>query len=333
MKMLQSCPVVISVLSRLRLTLVKGTRFYSTRKKTRNERITEEDQFAHYAISRLNQEFHFLNKQVTKAVDLGYAPGNWLQYIQHCLLLAHHVEPQKLFTKCTVVGVDMLFSQAPLGTYSIQGNIFSQNTHANILDLLKKRSYLLLGAKTPHEKSSPVAEKLTIEDDIAIVTNKVDSLDLDDQLAYFDIDVDLAVYQADLVTSDLSAAYLQRGGYYNNTMSRPFMRVRENELLRQPLTNPHKAHLDLADAAMLFCCEGLSKCGTFVLRLADVNMADPELALLEGRLRKMFQSVDRWYSKHLGLRHNATELYLVCMDKKNLRVDKYDLFDVQRVHA
>lgn len=325
-------PTPLNTLSRLLHPSIKGTRLYSTKKISRNERIADEDRFAHNSISRLNREFNFINSQVTKVVDLGFAPGNWLQYIQHCLLSIHDVDPHKLFTKCTVIGLDLLFSQAPLGTYSIQGNVFSQNAHANIMDLLKRRSYLLSEAKKSQDGLLLAAENPSIEDEIAILASNVKSLDIDKDLTSFDKDVDLSVYQADLITSDLSAAYLQRGGYFNNTMSRPFMRVRENELLRQPLTNPHKAHLDLADAAMLLCCEGLSKNGTFVLRLAAVNMADPELALLERRLSKLFQSVDRWYPAYLESRHNAAELYLVCMGKKSQRVDKYDLFDVQRAH-
>lgn len=329
--MLYSRSAPSGVIGRILQTSIKETRFYSTKKKTRNERIAEEDYFAHSSIFRLNQEFNFITKEVSKVIDLGYAPGNWLQYIQNCLLNVHDVDLHKLFTKCTVIGVDLLFCQAPLGTHSIQGNIFSQKTHSNIMDLLKKQTYLLTEAKKSQERSTLTIEKPNLEDDISFLASKVSSVDLNDELTCFNKDLDLSEYQADLITSDLSAAYLQRGGYFNNTMSRPFMRIRENEILRQPLTNPHKAHLDLADAAMLLCCEGLSKNGTFVLRLADVNMGDPELFLLERRLGKMFGSVKRWYPKYLNLRHNATELYFICMQKKSTRVDKYDLFNVQQV--
>lgn len=324
---------------RLFCASLRNSRFHSTKKKSREFRIAEEDYFAHLSISKVNQEFNFINENVTKVVDLGYAPGNWLQYIQHSLASIHNVDPNRLYIKCTVVGLDLLFCQAPLGTYSIQGNIFSQSAHANIVDLLKKRTYLLSEAQKSRQlsllsllPSLTKDETSSLENDISKLANRISTLEMEKKLAYFDVDVALDLYQADLITSDLTAAYLQRGGYFNNTMTKPYIRIREKEVLRQPLVNPHKAHLDLADAALLLCCDALSKNGTLVLRLAAVDLADPELALLTRRLNQMFDNVQEWFPTSVNSRYNANELYLVCTGKKSQKVDKYDLFDVQRIN-
>lgn len=304
--------------------------FYVTKGRSRDLRIAEEDRFAHLAISRLDQKFNLINEKITKVVDLGFAPGNWLRYIQMQLLHFHNIDPVKLQTKCTVVGLDLLFCQPPPGTYSIQGNIFSQNAHSNVLDMLKKRSFLLKEARNIQEAQNSGSEKSS-EEELSALANGINSLTVDSELAYFDPEVDLSLYQADLITSDLAAAYLQRGGYFNNTMSKPYARTRTNEILRQPLTNPHKALLDLADAAMLLCCKTLAKNGTFVLRLADVRLEDPELQLLETRLKKVFEIVIPWQLKRLKLQLPSSELYFICQKKKKEIADKHELFDVERI--
>lgn len=313
------------------LRVLRSIRLNSTKKKkSRKEIMDDEDRFSYSSIYRIQQEFGILNEGVKRVVDLGFAPGNWLQYAQNELLRVHKIDPFKLNTKCTVIGFDLLFCQAPKGTHSIQGNIYSQRAQLEIADYLKKRSFLILEAEKESERS-PSSDVNKLEDDISKLTTKLSSLAIENSLSLFDQEMDLHLYQADLILSDLSAVYLQREGYFNNTMSKPFMRSRENAILRQPLSNPHKSHLDLADAAMLLCCDVLAKNGTFVLRLADINPKDPELLLLERRLKKMFSSVERWRMGHLDHLLSVTELFFICLGKKSTTIDKYDLFDVDRI--
>lgn len=315
------------------LHILRTKRLYARKPGSRDEQIKEQDRFSHMSISQLDKEFDLFNDTVTRMVDLGFAPGNWLLYAQKRLSEVYSVEPHKLNTICTVVGFDILFCQAPKGTYSIQGNIYSQNAHSNILDLLKKRTYILEEARKKSKLNSESSTKDNIEADITRLASKVSSLTIENKLAYFDQDMDLGRYQADLILSDLTTAFLQRDGFFNNTMAKPFIRSRENELLRQPLVNPHEAHLDLADAAMLLCCDSLAKNGTFVLRLADVRPGDQGLGLLQRRLEKMFQSVERWRFNHVDPRLSLKEVFFICKKKLHKTYDKYDLFDVRQIQV
>lgn len=309
---------------------IRTSRSYSVKKESREDLIAKQDLLSYTAIHNLNQKYNLFNETVTRVVDLGFAPGNWLQFARNELLLIFNIDPLKINTKCILVGVDLLFCQAPAGTYAIQGNIFSQNTHSNILDILKKRMYILAKAQKNFAET-PLTAAPNIEDDISRLVQKVSTLTLDSELAYFKEDIGLSEYQADLVLSDLSVPYLQRNGYFSNTMSKPYMRMREDEILRQPFSNPHTAHIDLADCAVLLCCETLAKDGTLLLRLAEVKIKDPELLLLESRLQKMFGSVERWYMKHSDPSHSLRELFFICKHKKSETVSKYDLFDVERI--
>lgn len=292
--------------------------------------MENEDRLSFSSIYKLQNDFNIFNDEVKRAVDLGSAPGNWLLFAQSELLRVHNVDPIKLNTKCTLVGFDLLFCQPPKGTYSIQGNIYSQRAQLEISDLLKKRSFIILEAEKESGKLQSTDSR-KFEDDIGRLTSKLSSLTIDNTLPLFEQKIDLDLYQANLIISDLSAAYLQRDGFFSNTMSKPFMRSKENHVLRQPLSDPHEAHLDLADAALLLCCEVLAKNGTLVLRLADINPQDPELLLLESRFKKMFENVQRWRMDYADPRLSVHELFFVCTGKKSSIVDKYDLFDVERV--
>jgi 23S rRNA (uridine2552-2'-O)-methyltransferase len=66
-----------------------------------------------YKLIELNEKFRFLKKQQT-ILDLGCAPGSWLQY------LAKN-------TSNTVIGVDLKEIEPIFGTQSFVGDVFSSN--------------------------------------------------------------------------------------------------------------------------------------------------------------------------------------------------------------
>ncbi|RKP28705.1 hypothetical protein METBISCDRAFT_28867, partial [Metschnikowia bicuspidata] len=72
------------------------------------------------------------------------------------------------------IASEVLIKQVPrllAGTYAIQGNIFSQNTHSNILDILKKRMYILANAQKNFAET-PLTAAPNIEDDISRLVQK-----------------------------------------------------------------------------------------------------------------------------------------------------------------
>lgn len=213
-------------------------------------------------ISQLDSHYSLLTPAVTKVVDLGYAPGNWLRYAHAKLLCEHGVEPEKAYRECNIVGVDLLFDQPPPGAAAIQGNIYSEAAHGNIVLQLKEWALQKMsGFSGDRAAWLPL---LTHQD-----------------------------YQADVILSDLSSPFLQQAGF-SNTHTKPYMRSVTNQALAEVVTQPDAASLDLADAALVLCCGALALRGTFVARLAHVAPHHPELELLMSRMDRVFDNVELW---------------------------------------
>lgn len=309
-----------------------------SKKPTRQQKIDETNTHSQSKLLLLDHRFDLFNQTVTKVVDLGYAPGNWISYARNTLLQFHDVSPEKIHSKCTLVGLDIIFTQPPPGTVGTQGNIYSQAAHDNIINLLKEAAFRRINpdAKLTQDFQNSYLLKEIEESrfeaemgELAAAFNDLSVAPNDDHLANL---VGYKQYQADVILSDLSAPFLQDRGFFSNTHTKPYIRSSSNKLLRMPLSEPTKACFDLAEAALLLCCNALVKEGKFVLRLAKVDLADPELFLLETRLRRVFNGVTRWSycgtTKSVLLR--TQELFLICEDKKDYVADKYKVFDIKR---
>lgn len=304
----------------------------------RLQRIDEANYYSLLTLQQLDAKYNIFSASVTKVVDLGFMPGNWLDYARYTLLAVHDVEPDKINTKCTLLGFDLLFGKPPPGTSSSQGNIFSQTAQSHIVDLLKEAALRRVqpekgqvGQDYANSYLLKEIQETRIENELDALADAFSEYSLADGVDYASI-VGPGLYQADVITSDLSWPFLQDGGFWNNTMSRPHTRSSTNESLRRAIVHSEKSSIDLAEAALLLCGDALAKNGTFVVRLAKVDLADPELSLLESRLQKMFTSVSRWsptgvVSSQFPL---LQDLYMVGHNKKDYFADKYDIFDVKR---
>lgn len=291
-------------------------------KPSRAQRIEETNYQAQRLLIHLDTTFGIYNKSITLVVDLGYAPGNWLAYSQQRLAQLHQLDPAHIYQKCTLVGLDLLFGSPPPGTYSTQGNIFSRSAHQNVAGILKLASIKRLLAG-PELQDSPQIQR-QIGDLISHQHYDTAQLLLRHVLGPGAV----PDHRPQLVTSDLAAPFLQSKGFFNNTESKPYIRTSTNEMLRQPYTNPEKSSIDMAEAALLFCLETLAENGSFIVRLARVDLADPELLLLQSRLQMVFHNVDRWAVSGVisSRKLKIQDLFFVCRDKRDTHIDKYTLF-------
>ncbi|OBA21868.1 hypothetical protein METBIDRAFT_22911, partial [Metschnikowia bicuspidata var. bicuspidata NRRL YB-4993] len=304
---------------------------------TRQERIDEARYTSQLNLDKIDEIFGVYGRNLTKVVDLGSAPGTWLRHTRDRLLGLHGLKPEKIYEKCTVIGVDLLFCQPPRGTFFTQGNMYSQNTHTQIETLLKEAAFRIARPKrrdigTEFDVSYILRELNQVQLEANIATEKTAQLTKATKQTSDCYDLPPYAHQADVVLSDLGTPPLQESGFHINTLSKPFIRSSLNNMLRQPWDNPEKSSIDLAEAALLLSGNILAKGGTFVVRLSMVNLADPELELLEARLRMVFHRVTRWSDngRTTSTEHRQQNLFMVCKDKKDHLMDKYAVFGVPR---
>lgn len=305
-------------------------RRYASARLTRKEKIEGLNHIARSKLYHLDSQFDLFSDKVTKVVDLGYAPGNWLLYARDALLMAHGIDLEKIYQKCTLVGLDIVVGNHPQGSFTTQGNIFSKLAHANVLQLLKEHAYRRLAIQNGALIELESTKDSSLDSEMARISALFQNLQLKEET--LDDTLRLQDYQADLVMSDLTHPFLQDKGFFNNTTSKPYIRSSTNAALQSHTTDPLKNSIDMADAALLLCCDTLAKGGSFLIRLARVDLADPELQILEQRLRRTFTEVQRWNvegateSNSLKVR----ELYFICRNKIDHLADKYKVFDVER---
>lgn len=305
-------------------------RTYASARLTRKEKIEGLNHIARSKLYHLDSQFDLFSDSVTKVVDLGYAPGNWLLYARDALLMAHGIDPEKVYQKCTLVGLDIVVGNHPQGSFTTQGNIFSKLAHANVLKLLKEHAYRRLAAQNGALIESGSTKDPTLDSEMARISALFQNLQLDDET--LDGILRLQDYQADLVMSDLTHPFLQDKGFFNNTTSKPYIRSSTNSALQTHITDPLKSSIDMADAALLLCCDTLAKGGSFLIRLARVDLADPELQILEQRLQRTFKEVEKWNLEGVTETKSmkTRELYFICKNKIDHLADKYKVFDVER---
>ncbi|RLV96537.1 rRNA methyltransferase 2 mitochondrial [Spathaspora sp. JA1] len=291
-----------------------------------------DNQYAYLTLQAIDQEHGILNESTTKVVDIGCVPGNWMKYTIQRLCELHGVEREKLYKKCYILGVDLMFQPPPLGVSTIQGNIFSKFTHKTVINQLKAYAQHVKQEKEsenqeedeiePKSYITKEQEEQELEHEIAELDNKMNGLSLD---ANND-------YRVDVVLSDLARPFTQLSGHYNHSMKIPYFRSNKNKSLSQMTINPGGAGIDLAEAALLLTCSTLKPGGTFVVRLETVKKNDPELGILGKRLEMVFNEVQLVITgKQRGLSNNKEhDLYYICRDKrKDAEYDIRTIFNLQ----
>lgn len=287
-------------------------------------------------IAQIDHHFSIFNDSVTKVVDVGYAPGTWLEYAKEKLLQIHLVDPDAIHSKCTFIGTDILCGSPIPGTTTTQGNIYSQSVHNNIITLLKeaafRRIYPMAADDTAESTTSYLLKELQesqLESELDDLTAAFNEFSVDDKQAMNKL-MGPKMYQADVIMSDLCSPFLQTAHFFSNTYARPYIRSTTNQALRQPTLNAQKASIDLAEAALLLCFDALVKDGTFVAKLAQVDLADPEVELFHSRLEKVFKKVQRWNprGRTSSKRSHIDDLYFIGKLKRDYSIDKYKVFDV-----
>ncbi|KAI5956943.1 MRM2 [Candida jiufengensis] len=260
----------------------------------------------------LDNKYDIIDYKTKKILDIGFAPGNWLNYVVEKLIKINHVKDYKLFSKnIYVLGFDILFKNPPLGTSSIQGNIFSKLSSNNIINHFKNielnsQKYKLINQsseeliqKSYFEQEQETSSEEKEDDIIHQLTENLDNLKLNSKK----ID-----WKIDLVISDLSKPGKQQSGYYDHTETNPYLRYNNNKGLNHSIMNPEKGNIDLADASILLMSKILKPGGKFILKLSEINNDDTEIVLMEERLKKMFNEV---YVTNL-----MKECIFVCLDRK-----------------
>lgn len=145
------------------------------KKPTRQEKIDKANMFHQSKLYHIHNEFNLFNPAVTKVLDLGYVPGNWLSFAKFKLCEAHKLPESKLSEKCHLLGFDILFSTPPTGTSTIQGNVFSQSSHKLITN------HFMNFAKLKAYDTSPQPSYFENEKVDSLITDEID--ELTDQLS------------------------------------------------------------------------------------------------------------------------------------------------------
>lgn len=308
------------------------------RKPTRKQKIFEQNLQSQSTLAQIDHRFNILNERVTKVVDIGYVPGTWLQYAKERLLQIHEVELEAVSSKCTFIGTDLLCGDPIPGVVTTQGNIYSQSVHDNVVALLKESAFRRMYPAAPQtslasETSYLLKELLetSLESELDGLAAAFNEFTVDDGNEMKNL-IGPKMYQANLVLSDLAAPFLQNSGFYNNTYGRPYIRSSNNQVLRHASTTAEKAPIDLAEAALLLCFDALVKDGTFVARLAKVDLSDPELTLFQSRLEAVFHKVYKWNprGKTTSDQPHVDDLYFICKSKRDYFVDKHKVFGVNK---
>ncbi|KAG5419876.1 MRM2 [Candida metapsilosis] len=108
--------------------------FNKLKKLSRKEEAEQQGIASRNRLQYLDLKYGIITPSTKKILDVGFAPGHWMSYVIDRISQLHNVEDTKLHTVGVhILGFDILFKNPPLGTSSIQGNIFSKLSHENIV--------------------------------------------------------------------------------------------------------------------------------------------------------------------------------------------------------
>lgn len=274
----------------------------------------------------LDYRYRIFDQSVRKVIDLGFAPGIWSKYTLNRL---KHLHGPHAFENnhnhnapCHILGFDLMFKQPPPGVSTIQGNIFSNIAHENIINHLKEVAW---GKSILRHQSPTIPSRTSIIEPKSYITKEQEESIIDNQIEHSlnKLPANSHEYRADLVMSDLGAPFVQTDGYYSTTVSGPHIRFNNNEPFRQAVINPGKTSVELAEAALMVGCKCLKPDGRFLVRLPGVKPNDDRLGLFSTRLKKVFGVVKQYDSMY---KKDPRDTIYFCKGK--LPDDKYDIDDV-----
>ncbi len=113
----------------------------SDARKDRYRKLAKENQYrsrAVYKLSQLNKSYHFLKKGM-KVVDIGSAPGGWLQ------IASKIIGPNGL-----IVGIDIKEIESIPNVITITGDIEDENTVNKLMDILNGKADVVLSDLAPN---------------------------------------------------------------------------------------------------------------------------------------------------------------------------------------
>lgn len=282
-------------------------------------------------------------------MDLGAAPGAWNQ-----------VALDRCKKGSTIVGVDILPYDPPIGVTSIQGNILSKMTHQLIRETflfaqLDKRRSELMGTDGKVQLEDPLTGEIElitdtsvidqvqqtpvskgysskIEEEIKQIEEVMNKLSIskkvlpegyqNELLSSFDISTNEHRYPLDVIVSDMYVPFIQTSGFHLTTTNSPYHRMANTTGVA---IKDHAMSIDLCDAALITAIDLLKKDGSLVMKF----FSGSHDKILEGRLRRAFKKVARF--KPTACRQESKELYFVCLGKRDYELDKVEVFSAPAV--
>ncbi|GMM27476.1 21S rRNA (uridine2791-2'-O) methyltransferase [Martiniozyma asiatica (nom. inval.)] len=298
--------------------------FYTREAKNRNFKSR-----AAFKLLQIDEKYNIF-KNSTKVLDLGAAPGAWNQ-----------VALDRCPKGSTIVGVDILPYDPPIGVSTIQGNILSKMTHKLIREMfllseLNKRRLNIKNLESVVDKESEefselieiekiidelsINKKIQCDNDSSSTSSSVQAHQSDFDIEInrkLNIDKNKLLYPIDVIISDMYVPFPQVTGFNSTTTNVPFFRMANTSGVA---IKDHAMSIDLCDAALITGIDLLKKNGHMVMKF----FSGSHDKLLEARLRRTFKKVERFKPK--ACRSESKELYFICLDKKEWDFNKKWVF-------
>ncbi|KAI9828233.1 MAG: 2' O-ribose methyltransferase [Phylliscum demangeonii] len=281
---------------------------------------------AAFKLLEMNEKYKLLKKGQT-VVDLGYAPGSWLQ-----------VAVDRTAPDGRVIGIDIIPAQPPKGASTIQGNFLAASVQAEVRKFLRdpdrgRPRPQRIFADDDGEHNDGDANKEGGKDEAAAEGLTEEDWD-ERERGYVDLERHASLESAyggpataadgrppsarakeeaegrnvDVVLSDMSAPWEQTTGFWKRSLSAPYSRMMNTSGLT---FRDHVGSMDLCTAALHFCYDTLRTGGHFVCKFYQ----GAEDKAFEKRLKKLFKTVHR--EKPEASRNTSKEAYFVALRRKN----------------
>lgn len=283
-------------------------RFNKLKKLSRKEEAEQQRIASRNRLEHLDLKYHIITPSTKKILDIGFAPGHWMSYLVDRVCQIHNVEDAKLHTiGVHVLGFDILFKNPPLGTSSIQGNIFSKLSHQNVMQHFQE----IASKQKQHQFHSEVNDEINHksyfaqEIDESLLTKSMGELSISERTKSVSLENN---WKVDLVISDLARPGRQQSGFYDYTETNPYLRYNNNKGLNHSIVNPKKGNLDLADGAVMLMLKTLKQGGKFILKLTSIDNEDEEIIIMKRKLLSIFVKVHE-----INLMRDCI---FICLDKR-----------------
>lgn len=278
-----------------------------------NQRCSQE-------IEKIDQKFNIITKDVEKILDIGYAPGNWMNYSQNKIHDLQRINAKSLSKKLYTLGVDILCTSPIRGVSTLQGNIFSKFIHEQIHDHFK--NFYLISQNRANKKKMKAYENIN-------TLNNIMSLKIMEQtFKNHEKQPSFEDYGPDLVLSDLSRPHNQESGFFNNLESMPYKRMCSNQFLNLFFLKLEKSNLQSAMCSFLLVSKLLKPNGSFLLsfknsdyRSSIFKTVHSKLSLVFNEVTEYFNTIDEPYN------YNSIDRFFICLQKKtNNQFNLNDIF-------